>query len=630
MTLNRAFLVFWVILASGCLISLRLPENLRIGTDRWIFLGVAACLVAFAAFRPFGVGLDDLNGYATLQYEMSCPTLECGRIIQGSRDYAWYSIVGLLKSFYTGARVVLWLSGIGLVLKLWILDRLCRYRTLALLIYFSTFYIIHDLTALRISLAISVYLLGFYFLVQGRTLWGGGLLLGNVFFHLQGILAPLLLAGRGIDLSPVRLRFFLLLPLLLLGVALYPNNEILNELLDHPAGRSVADLLFGSSYVEWKLGGRYENYRLLPVVVPPTLLIIAWLLPDLSKHSPVLLRFSATSLLIAAWFLWGYAVIPDVQLRVWHFFLVPIVFVIGNIELTRWKVAAILVLSGIYLLKYTVVNDLLLDQRHVRVENTLGGEVKIANLGIVQGIECGKDCGMSYTEGTKIVLSAKPEKGYVFDHWLSGCQGGVPICHMVVNEDTVVSAAFVPARTLSLNLKGQGKVSMKVDGQVVPCQLPCQLAVHQSARVELLAQPAEGFRWKNWSGPCRGQNEVCSWLMNGFQSVEIEFIRVINVTVTEPIGGRIVWEDDPDKACPGVCSRTMDEGEAVRLKALPNPGFRFAGWTSGCKGQQIDCTLFPSITTQVSGRFVPIVGFKIEVSGSGQVPAGGMSPITLR
>ena len=620
MTLNLAFQVFWVILAGACLIVIRLPAKERSQTDRRLFLAAAACLVAFAAFRPFGVGLDDLNGYATLQYEVACPALKCGRFIQGSRDFGWYSIVGLLKSFYPDARVVLWLSGLGLVLKLWIVDRLCRHRTLALLFYFSCFYIIHDITALRISLAIGVYLLGFYFLTQGRTLWGGGVLVGNVLFHVQAIFAPLLLAGRWLDLSsPVRLTFFLLLPLTLLAMALYPNDDVLRSLLSQPSGRSVADFLFGSSYVGWKLDGRYENFRLLPVVVPPTLLVAAWLLGDLSKLLSALNRYAAASLLIGAWFLWGYAVIPDVQLRVWHFFLVPLVFVIGNVQLTAWKMTAIVVLSGVYLLKYTVMNDLLLDQRHVRVEQTRGGQVKIANLGIVQGIDCGPDCGMSYTEGTKIVLSAKAETGYLFDHWLSGCEGVTPICKLVVNEDTVASAAFVPARSLSLNAKGQGKLAVTAAGEVIPCQLPCQLAIHQSARVELRAQPFEGFRWKQWSGACRGQGPACTWVMNGIQSVEAEFVRVHKIDIVEPMGGQIVWEDDSNKTCPGVCSWTVDEGAAIRLNALSYPGFRFAGWTSGCEGELVDCSISSAKDTQVSGRFVPIVGLTVDITGSGQV-----------
>jgi len=39
----------------------------------------------------------------------------------------------MLKSFYPHPQVVLWLAGIGLAVKLWVIDRLCRYRSLALL-----------------------------------------------------------------------------------------------------------------------------------------------------------------------------------------------------------------------------------------------------------------------------------------------------------------------------------------------------------------------------------------------------------------------------------------------------------------------------------------------------------------
>lgn len=95
-------------------------------------------------------------------------------------------------------------------------------------------------------------------------------------------------------------------------------------------------------------------------------------------------------MIIAALFLWGYAVVPEVQLRFWHFFLVPIVFVIGNVRLTRWKLAAILALSTIYLLKYTVMHDLLLDQRQVYFHPPVGGQIALQT----SATACGEGCGL--------------------------------------------------------------------------------------------------------------------------------------------------------------------------------------------------------------------------------------------
>lgn len=390
MSFNLWIQICWVLLAGASYLLPRFSEEHQTRYDRGLFGVVSGFLVAFAAFRPLGVGVDDL-AYATVLFDMSCPSMSCGLWIQGGDDQLWYSIVGLLRSFYPYPRVVLLLTGLGLVVKLWVIYHLCRYRCLALLFYLSCFYIIHDITALRVSLAISIYLLGFYWLVVGQFRVGTALVAINGFFHKQAFLAPLLLLGRLVPWSPYRLVWALFLPFLLLTMAVYPNDAVLKWLLDQSWGKAVTDLLFGSGrYMSDRLAGAYDSVHIWPVVVPPTLLLAAWLLMDLLRSRPSgLFRYTATSLAIAAWLLWGYALIPELQLRFWHFFLVPIVFVIGNVRLTRWKLVAILALSAVYLLKYTVLHDLLLDQRRVHWEIPVGGRIGLQS----SAIDCGEGCG---------------------------------------------------------------------------------------------------------------------------------------------------------------------------------------------------------------------------------------------
>lgn len=442
MSLNFFFLLFFALQAITGLLFMALAEDKQALYDRLLFWISSGILVLFAAFRPLGVGIDDLGGYADAQYNRVCPTLDCGQWIQGGRDWGWYTIVGVLKSFYPHPQVVLWLAGIGLGAKLWVIDRLCRHRSIALFFYFSFFYIIHDITALRVSLAISVYLVGFYLLLRGRFLTGVGFLAFSGFFHQQAFLAPLLLLGRWFPWNPIRLVWALLLPLVLLTMAVYPNDALLKWLVGQPFGTAITDIVFGknSPYLGWKLSGGYDQVRLWPVVAPPTLLLAVWVLPDLLRHrNKSLFRYCCSSLVIAAWLLWGYAIIPEVQLRFWHFFLVPIVFVIGNVQLTRWKLVAILMLSTVYLLKYTVMHDLLLDQRHVHLDPPVGGQIDLQT----PSIACGEGCGFNVTQGTAATLQAKPDMGYRFAGWSGACVGPDPLCTVTVEDDVSVGARFV-------------------------------------------------------------------------------------------------------------------------------------------------------------------------------------------
>lgn len=598
MTLNLALQLLGGTLAVATLWFWRLPNAKRVTYDRWLFWCVSALLVAFAAFRPLGVGVDD-GGYNSSVWGRSCPSFACGQWWQGSRDQVWYSLVGLLKSIYPYPPVVLWLAGLGLAVKLWVMDRLCRHRSLALLFYVSCFYLIHDITALRVSLAISVYLLGFYCLVRGRWRWGAGLLVVNGFFHQQAFLAPLLLLGRWFPWTPVRLTWALLLPLVLLTMAVYPNDALLKWLVAQPFGTAITDVLFGqgSSYLGGKLAGGYDQVRIWPVVAPPTLLLVAWLLPDLLRlRDKSLFRYAGTSLAIAAWLLWGYAVIPEVQLRFWHFFLVPIVFVIGNAQLTRRKLVAILALSTVYLLKYTVMHDLLLDQRQVHWESPVGGRIALQT----PAIACGEGCGFNVTQGTAATLQATPNAGYRFAGWSGACAGAEPVCTVTVEDDVSVGAQFV--KTVAVSAQWTGSGTLAAAGQA-PCTAACDWHPDVGAELALTATPAEGWRFSGWGGACAGGEARCVMKVESDQPVTATFVQVFPIHLTTGPGGTVEGLPAGAGDCAVGCDRTVDAGTALTLQAVPAPSYRFTGWSGACQGQDTRCTVTAKSALTVGATF---------------------------
>lgn len=154
--------------------------------EKYLFWICACVLVIFSAFRPMGIARDDLVGYVSWASEI-CPLMDCLQPIQSSRDWAWYFLVSALKSFQTGERAVLMLSGIGVLIQLIIIYRLCRNKLLALTLFIPLLYLYYDFTLLRAGLALTVFFIGFYFLVNSRNILGSAVLLGNYFFHSQGI-----------------------------------------------------------------------------------------------------------------------------------------------------------------------------------------------------------------------------------------------------------------------------------------------------------------------------------------------------------------------------------------------------------------------------------------------------------
>lgn len=603
MSLNLLFLVFSASLAVGNILVLRLPEGKRSQYDRWLFWVASTLLILFAAFRPLGVGVDDIN-YNRNSLKIACPTFDCGQWMQGRRDQVWYSIVGLLKSFYPHTQVALWLAGLGLAFKLFVIDRLCRYRSLALFFYLACFYIIHDITALRVSLAISVYLLGFYWLVQGNFRPGAWMLVINGFFHKQAFLAPLILLGRWVGRSPTWVSGLLLLPFFLLTMDIYPNARVVGAVQGLPYGEQLITLLAGNEkgnvkYLNEATRGAFDSIRLWPVVVPPTLLFAVWLLPDLLRlKSKSLFCYSGTSLVLAAWLLWFYAIFHVIQIRLWDFFLLPIVFVIGNVHLTRWKLVAILALSMVYLLKYTVIHDLLLDQRQVHLDTPMGGRIGFYRTTV---IACGEGCGFNVTQGTTAMLKALPDKGYRFDGWTGACEStDKVVCSVLVEDDITLGARFVRTFAASLTVKGQGKVR---SSRGTVCTGSCNWHPDVGGEFGLSADPATGWRFAGWGGACSGNEARCVLDTDTDQSVTAEFVQLFPVHLVSGSGGTVEGLPEGIGDCAVGCDRTIDAGTTLNLQAVPEPSYRFAGWTGACQGQEALCTVTVRAPLTVGATF---------------------------
>ncbi|CAN5257523.1 hypothetical protein BH11PSE11_BH11PSE11_15750 [soil metagenome] len=71
------------------------------------------------------------------------------------------------------------------------------------------------------------------------------------------------------------------------------------------------------------------------------------------------------------------------------------------------------------------------------------------------GIDCGLTCGASFTKGTNLVLTAKPDAGSYFAGWSGACSGRAT-CGVTINEATGVKASFM---TIPFPVANTGTVS---------------------------------------------------------------------------------------------------------------------------------------------------------------------------
>ncbi len=355
---SGAYVLFWglCVLLTG--VSLVVAKRRWVGkfnvTVYWLLAGQ---MVVFAALRPIGIARDDL-AYLEI-YNGICSTLTCHQWMQGARDWGWYSLIGLLKSFWADSRVMLWAGAAGLLVKFGVIYRLARQPLLALVLFTGLFYQVLDLTAWRIALASTVFMIGLLLLIERRNLAGWLVTLSCGVFHKQALLSPVVLFG------PWFQRRFVWLPLLALPPFLL---MLLGYLIDVPAllQRSGFESLSRfaidqglDSYMSIQASGGFNGWRMAPVVFYPLVVLYGWLAWDVYRSNQRLYGYSAAALVGSCWILWAFVSLPIVQVRLFEFLILPVVFLAGACRFDGWRIAGVVAVSGIFVVKYNILHPLL-------------------------------------------------------------------------------------------------------------------------------------------------------------------------------------------------------------------------------------------------------------------------------
>jgi hypothetical protein len=126
---------------------------------------------------------------------------------------------------------------------------------------------------------------------------------------------------------------------------------------------------------------------------------------------------------------------------------------------------------------------------------------------------------------------------------------------------------------------GSGRVWSNLPG--LDCTVICTTQWDQGTAVTLFAAPRAGSRFIRWMGPCTG-NSSCAVTLAQAQSVTAVFgPQTIPVRVTTTGRGSV--------RCTPVCSKTFAAGDPLALRAVAATGWKFTGWSGGCKGIRPVC-----------------------------------------
>jgi len=140
----------------------------------------------------------------------------------------------------------------------------------------------------------------------------------------------------------------------------------------------------------------------------------------------------------------------------------------------------------------------------------------------VPGLDCSAPCRREFNAGTRLALTARPGPGKRFVRWSGACSSTASVCEVELETAQRVTALFAPARfRLSLTMRGQGRILGAGSG----CSSSCAPNLVSFRSTLLRAVPARGWKFRSWSGACRGSRPTCSLPMSTAASARATFVR---------------------------------------------------------------------------------------------------------
>jgi Divergent InlB B-repeat domain len=198
----------------------------------------------------------------------------------------------------------------------------------------------------------------------------------------------------------------------------------------------------------------------------------------------------------------------------------------------------------------------------------------------------------------RLIPTARP--GSSFARWLGPCDGGPPICTLVLPPGTTnTTARFGPVALYLGATAGAGSVEAIPGG--AGCGTGCMLYGYGTP-VTLAAHPCCGYGFAGWSGSCAGAPDQCSVTMFDTVSTTPLFAcvtgdcigqtssplsRDVKITLSVSGSGSVAVNG---KRCQGNCQLKFNRGTTLFLSA--SKGLK--SWGGWCAGSRPQCQ-FPAV-----------------------------------
>lgn len=198
-----------------------------------------------------------------------------------------------------------------------------------------------------------------------------------------------------------------------------------------------------------------------------------------------------------------------------------------------------------------------------------------------------------FTAGQVVTLTAQPEPGWQFANWGGDIIDTKNPVTLTLTGNKTVTATFrsesgQPLHTVGLNIVGNGVVQIE----------PNQPFYKPGQPVTVTAVAADNWQFNQWSGALTGKDNPQTLVIAGGQVITATFMPVIasaffSLTVNTIGQGTVaVHPTGPYQAA-----------QAVRLTAIPEPGWNFVAWSGQQASNQNPLMIAISSTQVITAQF---------------------------
>jgi hypothetical protein len=192
--------------------------------------------------------------------------------------------------------------------------------------------------------------------------------------------------------------------------------------------------------------------------------------------------------------------------------------------------------------------------------------------------------------GKRVTVTAQPDSGHRFSGWSGDVLGSENPITVVMDKDKSITANFIREYTLTI-AAGKG-------GTTNPS--PGSYAYGVGTEVSITATPEPDYRFSGWTGDALQGHENDNPLVLSIdkdKSITANFVRPYKLTITAGKGGT-------SEPAPGTY--TYDSGTVVIIRAIPDSGYQFSGWSVDASGKENPITVTIDKDKWIVAAFAPL------------------------